>query len=134
MLGRSTVSATNLSFILKPIGCRFYFSRQLTYYSNCSPLGPFVPAPPEVAMQMIRDQGGPPFEGGGRHGRPGPQISGPGPILLSPAFRQDPRRIRRYSLGHLWPTSWFLFTAVFYAYIIYLNLTVGIMAEIVINI
>lgn len=99
MLGRSTVSATNLSVILKPIGCRFYFSRQLTYYSNCSPLGPFVPAPPEVAMQMIRDQGGPPFEGGGRHGRPGPQISGPGPILLSPAFRQDPRRIRRYHWG-----------------------------------
>lgn len=58
-------------------------------------MGPFVPAPPEVAMQMLRDQGGPvPFEGGGRNGRPGPQ--GPGPILLSPAFRQDPRRIRRY--------------------------------------
>ncbi|GAY50862.1 serrate RNA effector molecule [Citrus sinensis] len=63
---------------------------------GAGPLGPFVPAPPEVAMQMIRDQGGPPFEGGGRHGRPGPQISGPGPILLSPAFRQDPRRIRSY--------------------------------------
>lgn len=63
---------------------------------GAGPLGPFVPAPPEVAMQMIRDQGGPPFEGGGRHGRSGPQISGPGPILLSPAFRQDPRRIRSY--------------------------------------
>lgn len=63
----------------------------------CSPLGPFVPAPPEVAMRMFRDQGGPPpFEGGGRNGRPGCQLSGPAPILLSPAFRQDPRRIRRY--------------------------------------
>ncbi|KAJ4724567.1 Serrate RNA effector molecule-like protein [Melia azedarach] len=62
---------------------------------GAGPLGPFVPAPPEVAMQMLRDQGGPvPFEGGGRNGRPGPQ--GPGPILLSPAFRQDPRRIRSY--------------------------------------
>lgn len=61
-----------------------------------SPLGPFVPAPPEVAMRMFREQGGPPpFEGGGRNGRPGPQLNGPAPILLSPAFRQDPRRIRR---------------------------------------
>jgi hypothetical protein len=63
---------------------------------TCSPLGPFVPAPPEVAMRMFRDQGGPPpFEGGGRNARPGPQLGGPAPILLSPAFRQDPRRIRR---------------------------------------
>ncbi|KDP42903.1 hypothetical protein JCGZ_23845 [Jatropha curcas] len=64
---------------------------------GAGPLGPFVPAPPEVAMRMFREQGGPaPFEGGGRNGRPGPQISGPAPILLSPAFRQDPRRIRSY--------------------------------------
>lgn len=64
---------------------------------HCSPLGPFVPAPPEVAMRMLREQGGPsPFEAGGRSGRPGPQISGPAPILaLSPAFQQDPRRLRR---------------------------------------
>ena len=64
----------------------------------CSPLGPFVPAPPEVAMRMLREQGGPPpFEGGGRNGRPGPQLGGSAPILaLSPGFRQDPRRIRRY--------------------------------------
>ncbi|KAJ6937415.1 serrate RNA effector molecule-like [Populus alba x Populus x berolinensis] len=63
---------------------------------GAGPLGPFVPAPPEVAMRMFRDQGGPPpFESGGRNARPGPQIGGPAPILLSPAFRQDPRRIRR---------------------------------------
>lgn len=56
-----------------------------------SPLGPFVPAPPEVAMQMLRDQGGPsPFEGG----RNGP--SGPSPLIaLPPRLRQDPRRLRR---------------------------------------
>ncbi|KAK3205514.1 hypothetical protein Dsin_019560 [Dipteronia sinensis] len=64
---------------------------------GAGPLGPFVPAPPEVAMRMFREQGGPPpFEGGGRNGRSGPPISGAGPILLSPAFRQDPRRIRSY--------------------------------------
>ncbi|XP_031264435.1 serrate RNA effector molecule isoform X1 [Pistacia vera] len=64
---------------------------------GAGPLGPFVPAPPEVAMRMFREQGGPPpFEGGGRNGRPGPQLSGPGPILLSPGFRQDPRRLRSY--------------------------------------
>ncbi|XP_077234233.1 serrate RNA effector molecule-like isoform X2 [Tasmannia lanceolata] len=67
-----------------------------------SPLGPFVPAPPEVAMRMLRDQGGPsPYEanGGsrGRKGRSGPQMGGPGPIIsFSPAFQQDPRRIRSY--------------------------------------
>ncbi|XP_062171529.1 serrate RNA effector molecule isoform X4 [Alnus glutinosa] len=65
---------------------------------GAGPLGPFVPAPPEVAMRMLREQGGPPpFEGGGRNGRPGPQLTGPGPILsFSPAFRQDPRRLRSY--------------------------------------
>lgn len=73
-----------------------HLSRELIYACNCSPLGPFVPAPPEVAMRMFREQGGPPpFEGGGRNGRPGPQLSGPGPILLSPEFRQDPRQLRR---------------------------------------
>ncbi|KAL0370984.1 UNVERIFIED_CONTAM: Serrate RNA effector molecule [Sesamum angustifolium] len=63
---------------------------------GAGPLGPFVPAPPEVAMRMLRDQGGPsPFEGG-RNGIPGPQISGPAPIIaLPPTFRQDPRRLRR---------------------------------------
>lgn len=60
---------------------------------GAGPLGPFVPAPPEVAMRMLREQGGPPpFEGGG-----GRQISGPAPILpVSPGFRQDPRRLRSY--------------------------------------
>lgn len=59
-------------------------------------MGPFVPAPPEVAMRMLRDQGGPsPFEGG-RNGRSGPQLGGPAPIIaMPPAFRQDPRRLRR---------------------------------------
>ncbi|KAK4764239.1 hypothetical protein SAY87_013677 [Trapa incisa] len=60
---------------------------------GAGPLGPFVPAPPEVAMQMFREQGGPPpFEGSGRNGR-----AGPGPIIASfPGFRQDPRRLRSY--------------------------------------
>ncbi|KAG2331869.1 hypothetical protein Bca52824_003049 [Brassica carinata] len=58
---------------------------------GAGPLGPFVPAPPDVAMQMFKDPSGPPnppFEGGGR--------GGPAPFLLSPAFRQDPRRLRSY--------------------------------------
>ncbi|KAL2557335.1 Serrate RNA effector molecule [Forsythia ovata] len=65
---------------------------------GAGPLGPFVPAPPEVAMRMLRDQGGPsPFEGG-RNGRSGPQMSGPAPIIaLPPSFRQDPRRLRSYN-------------------------------------
>ncbi|KAL5580019.1 hypothetical protein UlMin_012461 [Ulmus minor] len=64
----------------------------------CSPLGPFVPAPPEVAMRMSREQGGPPpFEVGGRNSRSEPQLSGPAPMLaLSPALQQDPRRLRSY--------------------------------------
>lgn len=63
-------------------------------------MGPFVPAPPEVAMRMLRDQGGPaPYEGGGRNGRSGPQMGGPAPIIaLPPSFRQDPRRLRRQVL------------------------------------
>lgn len=81
--------------------CHSLFSRSyyvlVLYCFHCSPLGPFVPAPPEVAMQMLREQGGPPpFEGSGRNVWSGPQMSGPAPILaLSPAFRQDPRRLRR---------------------------------------
>ncbi|KAM7497034.1 hypothetical protein LguiA_021448 [Lonicera macranthoides] len=56
---------------------------------GAGPLGPFVPAPPEVAMQMFREQGGPPpFEGGGRNGQ--------APIILPQSFRQDPRRLRSY--------------------------------------
>ncbi|KAF8403501.1 hypothetical protein HHK36_011605 [Tetracentron sinense] len=65
---------------------------------GAGPLGPFVPAPPEVAMRMLREQGGPsPYEGSSRKARSVPQIGGPGSILsVSPAFRQDPRRIRSY--------------------------------------
>ncbi|CAA0824368.1 Serrate RNA effector molecule [Striga hermonthica] len=62
---------------------------------GAGPLGPFVPAPPEVAMQMLRDQGGPgPFEGG----RPGPPLTGSSSIIaLPPTLRQDPRRLRSYN-------------------------------------
>ncbi|XP_073054841.1 LOW QUALITY PROTEIN: serrate RNA effector molecule-like [Primulina eburnea] len=65
---------------------------------GAGPLGPFVPAPPEVAMRMLRDHGGPsPFEGG-RNGGQGPQLGGPAPIIaLPPTFRQDPRRLRSYN-------------------------------------
>ncbi|CAH2060796.1 unnamed protein product [Thlaspi arvense] len=57
---------------------------------GAGPLGPFVPAPAEFAMQMFRDPSGPnpSFEGSGRGGQ--------APFLLSPAFRQDPRRLRSY--------------------------------------
>ncbi|KAL2240005.1 UNVERIFIED_CONTAM: Serrate RNA effector molecule [Sesamum indicum] len=65
---------------------------------GAGPLGPFVPAPPEVAMRMLRDQGGPPPFEGGRNGRSGPQLAGPSPIIaLPPALRQDPRRLRSYN-------------------------------------
>ncbi|KAG6432734.1 hypothetical protein SASPL_104320 [Salvia splendens] len=60
---------------------------------GAGPLGPFVPAPPEVAMRMLRDQGGPtPFEGG-RNG-----LGGPSPIIAMPhTLRQDPRQMRSYN-------------------------------------
>ncbi|PIN03922.1 C2H2 Zn-finger protein [Handroanthus impetiginosus] len=64
---------------------------------GAGPLGPFVPAPPEVAMRMLRDQGGPPPFEGGRNGRSGLQLGGPSPILLHPTMRQDPRRLRSYN-------------------------------------
>lgn len=92
------------SFVLKFRCCCYGRWNTLCFYDYnvclgtiSSPLGPFVPAPPEVAMQMLREQGGPsPFEGGGRNGRSGPQLSGPAPIIALPqAFRQDPRRLRR---------------------------------------
>ncbi|KAJ8749885.1 hypothetical protein K2173_013800 [Erythroxylum novogranatense] len=60
---------------------------------GAGPLGPFVPAPPEVALHIFRDQ---PFEGGGRNGRAGPPLSGGAPVLLSSGSRQDPRRLRSY--------------------------------------
>ncbi|EYU35995.1 hypothetical protein MIMGU_mgv1a001908mg [Erythranthe guttata] len=58
---------------------------------GAGPMGPFVPAPPEVAMQMMRDRGGgpSPFEGG---------RNGPSPIIaLPPRHRQDPRSLRSYN-------------------------------------
>ncbi|CAI9774547.1 unnamed protein product [Fraxinus pennsylvanica] len=65
---------------------------------GAGPLGPFVPAPPEVAMRMLQDQGGPSLFEGSRNGRSGPQLSGPAPIIaLPPSFRQDPRRLRSYN-------------------------------------
>uniref|UniRef100_A0A0C9QWQ1 TSA: Wollemia nobilis Ref_Wollemi_Transcript_3537_2841 transcribed RNA sequence n=1 Tax=Wollemia nobilis TaxID=56998 RepID=A0A0C9QWQ1_9CONI len=77
---------------------------------GAGPLGPFVPAPPEVTMRMLREQGGPaPFHpndnNGGPRGRKGRSSGGPSMggmmdpqvmLPVSPAFRQDPRRIRNY--------------------------------------
>jgi len=68
-----------------------------------SPLGPFVPAPPEIAMHMLREQGPPPpFEPNGPpHGNTGmlgPMMGGPAPIIaMPPNFRHDPRRLRRFT-------------------------------------
>lgn len=66
-------------------------------FNCCRPLGPFVPAPPEVARQILREQGGPsPYDGSGRRMHAGANNGGPTPILaVPPAFRQDPRRMRR---------------------------------------
>ncbi|KAJ1376811.1 Zinc finger C2H2-type [Sesbania bispinosa] len=66
---------------------------------GAGPLGPFVPAPPEVAMQMLREQGGGPssYDASGRKMRSGPHMGGPAPIIaVPPAFRPDPRRMRSY--------------------------------------
>ncbi|KAL9298234.1 hypothetical protein ACSQ67_024130 [Phaseolus vulgaris] len=64
---------------------------------GAGPLGPFVPAPPEVAMQMLRDQGGPSYDASGRKMRGGPHMSGAAPIIaVPPNFRPDPRRMRSY--------------------------------------
>lgn len=48
-------------------------------------------------MQMLREQGGPsPYDGSGRKMRSGSHMSGPAPIIaVPPAFRPDPRRMRR---------------------------------------
>ncbi|CAA2987665.1 serrate RNA effector molecule [Olea europaea subsp. europaea] len=64
---------------------------------GAGPLGPFVPAPPEVAMRMFQDQGGPSPYDVGRNGRSGPQVSGPAPIIALPPFRHDPRHLRSYN-------------------------------------
>ena len=72
-----------------------------------SPLGPFVPAPPEIAMHMLREQGPPPpFEPNGvPHGNTGmlgPMMGGPAPIItMPPNFRHDPRRLRRSILNSI---------------------------------
>ncbi|KAE8656842.1 Serrate RNA effector molecule [Hibiscus syriacus] len=63
---------------------------------GAGPLGPFVPAPPELAIQVFRERGGPPFEGHCSGGRPGSNVSGPTPFLLPPGFQQDPRHLRSY--------------------------------------
>ncbi|XP_020204342.1 serrate RNA effector molecule isoform X2 [Cajanus cajan] len=65
---------------------------------GAGPLGPFVPAPPEVAMQMLRDQGGPSsYDASGRKMRSGPHMGGAAPIIaVPPNFRPDPRRMRSY--------------------------------------
>ncbi|CAJ1958651.1 unnamed protein product [Sphenostylis stenocarpa] len=65
---------------------------------GAGPLGPFVPAPPEVAMQMLREQGGPSsYDASGRKMRSGPHMGGPAPIIaVPPSFRPDPRRMRSY--------------------------------------
>ncbi|XP_057451459.1 serrate RNA effector molecule-like isoform X2 [Lotus japonicus] len=65
---------------------------------GAGPLGPFVPAPPEVAMQMFRDQGGPSsYDPSGMNMRSGPHMGGPAPIMaVPPGFRPDPRRMRSY--------------------------------------
>ncbi|GKA65453.1 serrate RNA effector molecule [Tanacetum coccineum] len=67
---------------------------------GAGPLGPFIPAPPEVAMRMMRDQGGPsPFDGVGRNVLARLQMTAPAPMIaLPPSFRQDPRRLRRQVL------------------------------------
>ncbi|KAL3024416.1 hypothetical protein AAZX31_04G120300 [Glycine max] len=65
---------------------------------GAGPLGPFVPAPPEVAMQMFREQGGPSsYDASGRKIRSGPHMGGPAPIIaVPPSFRPDPRQMRSY--------------------------------------
>ena len=71
-----------------------------------SPLGPFVPAPPEIAMHMLREQGPSPFEpNGGPHGNSGVLGSmmggGPAPIIaMPPSFHHDPRRLRRLVVSY----------------------------------
>lgn len=87
----------------------FYFSSIYTIKSFievcwCSynlylfrPLGPFVPAPPEVAMQMFRDQGPSSYDPSGMTMRSGPHIGGQASMIaVPPTFRPDPRRMRRY--------------------------------------
>ena len=67
-----------------------------------SPLGPFVPAPPKIAMHMLREQGQPPpFEpNGAPYGGTGmveSMMGGSAPIIaMPPNFRHDHRRLRMF--------------------------------------
>lgn len=56
---------------------------------GAGPLGPFVPAPPEVAMQMLREKGGPSsYDASGRTMLSGPHMGGQAPIIaVNPTFR-----------------------------------------------
>jgi len=83
-----------------------------------SPLGPFVPAPPEMAMRFLREGPGPfrpgGFDGGyqeegnggprgGKRGAPGPMMGGGlldvPPMMMPPhGMRRDPRGVRRLVL------------------------------------
>ena len=81
-----------MHFIALLIVCWYLYNLQ-----QYRPLGPFVPAPPEVAMQMLREQGGPSsYDAPGRKMRSGHHMGGQAPIIaVPPAFRADPRRMRR---------------------------------------
>ena len=98
MLGKSVISL---------LFCTGIYS--LLFHFHCSPLGPFIPAPPEVAMRMLREQGGPPpFEptagprprkagrgGGPPMGGPSPMLNAPLPPMMHDPRMQDPSKIRR---------------------------------------
>ncbi|PNT65874.1 hypothetical protein BRADI_3g03840v3 [Brachypodium distachyon] len=60
---------------------------------GAGPLGPFVPAPPEMAIQMMEEQR-PPRPNGAQHGKP-PLM--PRPMMpMYPHFPRDPRPLRNY--------------------------------------
>ncbi|XP_003563493.1 serrate RNA effector molecule isoform X1 [Brachypodium distachyon] len=86
-----------------PFGSEFPAPPILMPVPGAGPLGPFVPAPPEIAMHMLREQGPPPFEpNGAPHGNPqvlGQMMGGgPAPIIaMPPSFHHDPRRLRSYN-------------------------------------
>eukprot|EP01018_Ginkgo_biloba_P028537 Gb_07577 [translate_table: standard] len=77
---------------------------------GAGPLGPFVPAPPEVAMRMMSEQsgstplhsgekkGGPPGQKGCSSGHSMGGMMDPSANLpMAPALRQDPRHLRNYN-------------------------------------
>lgn len=65
---------------------------------SAGPLGPFVPAPPKVAMQMLREQEGPSsYDASGRTMLSGPHMGGQTPIIaVNPTFRPDPQKMQSY--------------------------------------